>query len=266
LTTISNFIGSRYGSRLRIEHDCGPLEPRRELRERLKPLASHRGLGASGEVALSSCQVYSRSRIARRSYWRRPEVTERCLSGRVRRRAEGHALAQLFLRLGRRGREWRSGTLRLHHGGRPTIRCFLRSRACRAPRKVLGRQILRLGLRQRTHRAMYGHLAKSFATSRARKPRKQVDLKLKVGRDANRECTSAPALKHIVKPVVPPRGQSSSRVRRQLHSFQNRGIIVLRLVDPRRDGPHPHPIGRERPHQVGGVRLVAKPSAEVLRR
>jgi hypothetical protein len=30
---------------------------------------------------------------------------------------------------------------------------------------------------------MYGHLAKSFATSRGRKSRKQVDLKLKVGRD-----------------------------------------------------------------------------------
>ena len=31
-------------------------------------------------------------------------------------------------------------------GGRRTLRCFLRGRACRAPRKVLGRQILRLGI------------------------------------------------------------------------------------------------------------------------
>jgi hypothetical protein len=34
-------------------------------------------LGASREVALSSCRMYSRSRVARRSYWRRPETTYR---------------------------------------------------------------------------------------------------------------------------------------------------------------------------------------------
>jgi hypothetical protein len=31
---------SRYGTGLRIEHNCGPLEPKRNLGEQLKPLAS----------------------------------------------------------------------------------------------------------------------------------------------------------------------------------------------------------------------------------
>jgi hypothetical protein len=39
----------------------------------------------------------------------------------------------------------RAGGLWLH-GGRCTLRCFLRGRACRAPRKVLGRQVSRLRL------------------------------------------------------------------------------------------------------------------------
>jgi hypothetical protein len=37
---------------LRIEHDCGSLEPRRDLREQFKPLASQRGfqVGEAGDV------------------------------------------------------------------------------------------------------------------------------------------------------------------------------------------------------------------------
>src|SRR6516164_8432494 len=34
---------SRCEANVRIEHDCDPLEPRRDLREQLKPLASERG-------------------------------------------------------------------------------------------------------------------------------------------------------------------------------------------------------------------------------
>src|SRR5262252_8180595 len=43
---------SRYGGRVGIEHDCGPLEPGRDLREQLKPLASQRGFeaGEAGDV------------------------------------------------------------------------------------------------------------------------------------------------------------------------------------------------------------------------
>src|SRR6516164_11312004 len=40
----------RHGSGVRIEHDCGPLEPRRDLREQLKPLASHRGFVPDAEA------------------------------------------------------------------------------------------------------------------------------------------------------------------------------------------------------------------------
>jgi hypothetical protein len=32
--------------------------------------------------------------------------------------------------------------------------------------------------------------------------------------------------------------------------FNDRGIIVVRLVDPRRDWAHPHRLGWERPHQI----------------
>src|SRR6516162_11758105 len=43
---------SRHGSGVRIEHERGPLEPRRDLREQLKPLASQRGFfgGEAGDV------------------------------------------------------------------------------------------------------------------------------------------------------------------------------------------------------------------------
>ena len=38
---------SRCGGHAGIEHDGGPLEPRRDLREQLKPLASQRGFQAA---------------------------------------------------------------------------------------------------------------------------------------------------------------------------------------------------------------------------
>src|SRR6516162_4560893 len=47
---------SRRGGRVGIEHDCGPLEPRRDLRKQLKPLASQRGFHA-GEA----CDVPTRA-------------------------------------------------------------------------------------------------------------------------------------------------------------------------------------------------------------
>jgi hypothetical protein len=42
----------RHGSGVRIEHDCGALEPGRDLREQLKPLACQRGFegGEAGDV------------------------------------------------------------------------------------------------------------------------------------------------------------------------------------------------------------------------
>jgi hypothetical protein len=43
---------SRDGSAVGIEHDCGSLEPGRDLREKFKPLASQRGFraGEAGDV------------------------------------------------------------------------------------------------------------------------------------------------------------------------------------------------------------------------
>lgn len=35
-------------------------------------------------------------------------------------------------------------------------------------------------------------------------------------------------------------------------------IVVLRLVDPGRNRPHPHQAGRERSHEVARVRLIAE--------
>jgi len=45
--------------------------------------------------------------------------------------------------------------------------------------------------------------------------------------------------------AVQLRGRSCYRDR-----FDNRGIVILRLVDARGDRPHPHRLRRERPHQV----------------
>ena len=43
---------SRHGSGVRIEHECDPLEPGRDLREQLKPLSCQRGFvaGEAGDV------------------------------------------------------------------------------------------------------------------------------------------------------------------------------------------------------------------------
>src|SRR6516164_3866618 len=55
----------------------------------------------------------------------------------------------------------------------------------------------------------------------------------------------------------PGYGRASSRARRQLDWFHDRRIIILRLVYPSRYRPHPHQLGRERPHQVAGIGLIA---------
>ena len=44
------------------------------------------------------------------------------------------------------------------------------------------------------------------------------------------------------------------------------GVIVLRLIDPGGDRPHPHRLGRERAHQVARVRLVTQPAGVVAGR
>ena len=43
---------NRCGGKVGIDHECGPLEPGRDLREQLKPLASQRGFedGEAGDV------------------------------------------------------------------------------------------------------------------------------------------------------------------------------------------------------------------------
>src|SRR6516165_10074938 len=52
---IGKTLSNRAASQMRgvgIEHDCGPLEPGRDLREQLKPLACQRGFqgGEAGDV------------------------------------------------------------------------------------------------------------------------------------------------------------------------------------------------------------------------
>jgi hypothetical protein len=49
----------------------------------------------------------------------------------------------------------------------------------------------------------------------------------------------------------PNAGTSAGRVR-----FDDRGIIALRLVDPRGYGPHPHRFRREQPHEVVRIGLI----------
>jgi hypothetical protein len=48
--------------------------------------------------------------------------------------------------------------------------------------------------------------------------------------------------------------------RGQFDRLDDRGIIVLRLVDPCRDRPHPHWLGREWPHQVMRIGFIAQPA------
>jgi hypothetical protein len=58
---------------------------------------------------------------------------------------------------------------------------------------------------------------------------------------------------------------ASPRLRsRQLDRLNDRGIVVLRLVDPGRDRPHPHRLGWERLHQVTRIILVAQPADVII--
>jgi len=41
--------------------------------------------------------------------------------------------------------------------------------------------------------------------------------------------------------------------------LNDRRVVVLPLVDPRRDRPHPHRSGGERSHQVSRIRLITQP-------
>jgi len=58
-------------------------------------------------------------------------------------------------------------------------------------------------------------------------------------------------------PEVPPSG----RIGRHLDRIEYRRVIILGLVNPRRDRPNPHELGRERTHQVARVGLFAEPAA-----
>jgi len=44
----------------------------------------------------------------------------------------------------------------------------------------------------------------------------------------------------------------------QLDCLNNGGIVILRLVDTRRDRLHPHRLGWEWPHQLTRIGLVAQ--------
>jgi hypothetical protein len=55
------------------------------------------------------------------------------------------------------------------------------------------------------------------------------------------------------------RSASLGSICRELNGLDDRRIIILRLVDPRRDGPHAHQLRRKRPHQVARVEFFAKP-------
>src|SRR6516164_5883787 len=55
---------SRYGWEVRIEHDGGPLEPRRDFREQLKPFASQRGFAGGKAGGVSTRAVEPRNDAA----------------------------------------------------------------------------------------------------------------------------------------------------------------------------------------------------------
>jgi hypothetical protein len=57
-----------------------------------------------------------------------------------------------------------------------------------------------------------------------------------------------------------PCEQGLGHVRRHFDRFDNRRIIILGLVHPRRDRPDAHELGRERAHQVARVGLLAEPA------
>src|SRR6516162_7412403 len=46
----------------------------------------------------------------------------------------------------------------------------------------------------------------------------------------------------------------------QLDTFEDERIIVFWFVHARRDGPHPHRLGWERPHQVTRIKFVIEPA------
>jgi hypothetical protein len=52
----------------------------------------------------------------------------------------------------------------------------------------------------------------------------------------------------------------------QIDGLDDRGIVILRLVDARRYRPHAHRLGRERLHQVVRVGLLAQPARAVAGR
>jgi hypothetical protein len=68
-----------------------------------------------------------------------------------------YQVAQWFWCLVQRGLGRRAGSFRLRHVGRRTLHCFLGGRACRAPRKVLGRQIPRFGVHHFARGAVQGN-------------------------------------------------------------------------------------------------------------
>jgi len=49
----------------------------------------------------------------------------------------------------------------------------------------------------------------------------------------------------------------------QLDRLDDRGIVVFRFVDPCRDRPHPHWLGRVWPHQVARVGLITQPTGVI---
>ena len=63
-----------------------------------------------------------------------------------------------------------------------------------------------------------------------------------------------------------PGGISLRGVRRHFDGLEDRLIVILGLVDPRRDRPHPHQAGREWTHKVMRVRLLAKPPSIIISR
>jgi len=68
-----------------------------------------------------------------------------------------HPAAQLLRRVGR-PLGWRRGSnrLRLHHGRRRGLSCFLRGLTRRELRQLFGRQVLRLGVDRFRRRAVKG--------------------------------------------------------------------------------------------------------------
>src|SRR5262245_66521397 len=51
------------------------------------------------------------------------------------------------------------------------------------------------------------------------------------------------------------------RVRCRFDRLDNRGVIILRLVDAGRNGPHAHWLSVERPYQATRVWLLCTPAA-----